>query len=137
MKRLIFAFLLSCLTSFAQSITIPAQTITTPVTINGFTAKITITVPAQTVALPASGGTALPSGITWANNVLTVAGSVQATSVSLTGGPALPTCTSGLFLWQLVSGTLTPACYVAPTLTVPAITVSQAASPINTFTLNP
>jgi hypothetical protein len=133
LTKLIFLFLLS-VSAFAQSVTIPAQTVVTPVTINGTAVNITITIPAQTVALPA---TSLPSGFTWANGVLTVPGSISATSVSLTGGSALPTCASNLYLWQYSAGELQPYCYVAPTLTIPGITVSQATSAINTITLTP
>jgi hypothetical protein len=132
MRKLWLAVVLFAAQSFGQSLTIPAQTFTTPLTINGTTIQLTITVPSQTVALPASGGASLPSGLTWSSGVLSVAGSVTATSINITGGPALPTCVSNLFLWQLVSGVLQPACY-----TLPPVTVSQAASPVNTFTFNP
>jgi hypothetical protein len=134
MKKVALLALLYAAHAFAQSITIPAQTITTPVTVNATTVKLTITVPQQVVPLPAS---VLPAGLTWSNGVLAVAGSVSATSVALTGGPALPTCASELFLWQLVSGTLQPACYTPPAFTVPPVTVSQSDSPVNTFTVTP
>jgi len=138
MKYLWLLLLLSASALAQTSLTIPAQTFQTPVTINGTVIQLSITVPSQTVTLPAQGAAAaLPSGMTFANGVLTVNGSISATSVALTGGSALPTCVSNLFLWQLVSGVLQPSCYVAPTLTVPPLTVSQAASPINTITLTP
>jgi hypothetical protein len=133
MKTLLAILLLSSKV-FAQSIIIPTQTITAPITFNGTTGSITITIPAQTVPIPAS---VLPTGLSWAGGVFTVNGNVVATSVALTGGPTLPTCVSNLFLWQMVSGSLQPFCYVAPTLTVPPITVTQASTPINTFTFTP
>ena len=131
MKLLALLFLSA--SAFAQSITIPAQTFPTTVTINGTPVTITITVPSQAVALPASAS--LPPGMTYANNVLTVNGSITTASVSLTGGTALPTCASNLFLWQLSAGILQPTCYTAPTFTIPPLTVSQVA--INTLTLTP
>src|ERR1700749_677796 len=91
MKKILL-LLLACVPCFAQTtLSIPAHSWTQPVTVNGITVTITLNEPAQTVPVPASGGSALPSGITWSNNVLTVAGTISATSVSLTGGPAIPT----------------------------------------------
>jgi hypothetical protein len=121
----------------AQSITIPAQTVVTPIAINGTTVQISIIIPAQTVPLPAGTGS-LPSGLTWSGGVLAVAGSVQATTLALTGGPTLPACVSNLyFLAPASSGstTLQPSCYVVPTLAIPPITV--ASSGPNTITLTP
>jgi hypothetical protein len=139
MKTLIALFL-STTASFAQSITIPAQTFTTPVTINGTTVQISVTVPAQAVPLPAT-GTGLPTGMTYSQSAgLTVTGGVTASGVVtgselvVTGGSAVPTCSSGLYLLQYTASTnmLTPACYT-PT-SIPAITVSQAASGAITLT---
>jgi hypothetical protein len=116
-------------------ITIPAQTVTASVPINGTTVKISIAVPAQAVPLPASIA-GLPSGFTLTNGVFTI----PASTITLTGGPALPTCASELFLWQFVAatgstpGSLQPACYVAPTLSIPPIAVSQAANGAVTLT---
>jgi hypothetical protein len=123
MRKLLFALFLSTTASFAQSITIPAQTFTTPVTINGTTVQISVTVPAQAVPLPAT-GTGLPTGMTYS----------QSAGLTVTGGSAVPTCSSGLYLLQYTASTnmLTPACYT-PT-SIPAITVSQAASGAITLT---
>lgn len=146
MKKLICSLFLWSTAALAQSsLTIPSQTFTTPVTINGTTIQVTITVPSQTVTLPASGASALPSGMTYsATTGLTVVGPitstgvVSATEVGITSGSPLPTCASLLYLWQADStGILHPACYTAPTFTVPPLTVSQSTSPINTFTFTP
>lgn len=138
MRKLLALFLLS-IPAFAQNLVIPAQTFQTPVIFNGATYTVTITVPSQTVPLPAVTAT-LPTGLTYANNVLTVAGGISTPALTLTGGPALPACASGFYLWSLNSTTkvLTPSCYTPPALTVPPVTVSQAAPPaINTFTVTP
>lgn len=140
MKRLICLLIFICGSTFGYAQTplvIPSQTVVTPVTVNGTAIQLTITIPAQTVTIPAQGAAALPTGLTWANGVFTVAGSISTTQLALTGGPSLPPSTSGLYLWQLVTGVLQPVAYVMPTFTVPPLTVSQAASPINTITLTP
>lgn len=126
MKRILL-LVVACVPCLAQTqLTIPAHQWTQPVTVNGVTVSITIKEPAQVVTLPPSGGgTALPSGLTWANGVFTVAGSVAATSVSMTGGPALPTCATNLYLWKFVAASgstpagLQPACYGLPVLSLP------------------
>lgn len=135
MKRNLVLFLLST-AAMAQTVQIPAIPMTVPIVINGTTVKITFTIPAQTITVPSSGG--LPSGMTFSSTAgLTVTGPITATQINLTGGPTLPTCASGLFLFKLTSGMLQPTCYVAPTLSIPPITVSQAASPENTLTFTP
>jgi hypothetical protein len=93
--------------------TIPAQTITSPLVVNGTTVQLSIVVPAQTVQLPASGGGtgSLPAGLTWTNSVLAVAGSITATQITLSGGPALPASSTGLYVLQLVNGALQPVAY--------------------------
>jgi hypothetical protein len=140
MRNLLFAFFLSATTSLAQSITIPAQTISTPLTINGTTVQISITIPSQTVALPAA-GPGLPPGMTYSQSAgltvtggVTASGAVTGSELAVTGGSAVPTCSSGLYLLQYTASTnmLTPACYT-PT-SIPAITVSQAASGAITLT---
>jgi hypothetical protein len=138
MKAAILALLMWSAAAFGQSsVTIPAQTFITPLTINGTTIQLTITVPSQTVALPTTApSSTLPAGVTFSTTGgLTVAGPITATSLNLTSGPALPTCTSGLYLWQLVSGVLQPACYTPSTYSPPPLTVSQAPTPINTVTI--
>lgn len=111
-------------------ITVPSQQVA--VIINGTTIQITI--PAQAVPLPAATG-ALPTGMTYsATTGLTVSGAVTASGtvtgqyLAVTGGSAVPTCTSGLYLLQYAAATntLTPACYTLSV--IPPITVSQAAS---------
>ena len=130
MKKHLLALLLSASASFAQSITIPAQTFNVPITINGTTVQVSITVPAQTVALPAAG---LPTGISYSSTAgLTVAGAITASgavtgqSLAVTGGTAIPACSGGLYLFSYTASTntLTPSCYTPPP--APAITVSQA-----------
>lgn len=123
----------------AQTVAFPATPITVPVTINGTVVNITFTIPAQTLACTGCGGSSgLPTGLTFSNGVFNVTGSiiasstVTATQISLTGGPALPTCTTNTYVLSLTSGVLSPAC-----LTLPGITVTQAASPANTITLTP
>lgn len=116
-KALLLAFALSCLFADAQSITIPAHSFTQTITINGKATKVTITEPAQTVKIPAP---ALPAGLTFANGVLAVSGSIKASSINLTGGPGLPTSANGLYLLQLKGGFLQPIPYVP--YTPPAIT---------------
>lgn len=139
MKTLLALFL--CATaSLAQSITIPAQTFSTPVTINGVTVQVSITVPSQLVSLPASTGS-LPTGMTYSSSTglsvtgpITSTGQVTATQVSLTGGSAPPTCASGLYLFSYAATTttLSLACYTPAAN--PAITVSQAAGGAITLT---
>jgi len=142
MRKFIPLLLLLGSTLFAQSaqtLTIPAQTFQTPVVFNGTTYQVTITVPSQTVTLPTVTAT-LPTGLTYAINVLTVAGGISTPALTLTGGPTLPACASGFYLWSLNTTTsiLTPSCYSPPALTVPPIAVSQAAPPaVNTFTVLP
>lgn len=97
------------LRAHAQSVTIPARSFTQAFTINGKQVKLRITVPQQIVAIPAP---TLPAGLTFSKGVLTVAGSIQATSIDLTGGSALPTSASGLYLLQLTGGFLQPVPYV-------------------------
>lgn len=120
MKQIILALMLTG-SALAQSITIPAQNVS--VTINKV--KYTITVPAQTVKLPPY---VLPAGLTWtpatstASGVLTIPGNVSASSLILTGGPALPKSDSGLYLLQMqANGFLTPTPYVPYVL--PALTI--------------
>lgn len=122
MTKLISIALLAASTAFAQSITIPAQNVTVTI---GRT-KGTITIPAQTVPLPAT----LPAGWVWTPaagttpGLLTIPGSISASSLTMTGGPALPKSASGLYLWQAqATGILTPVPYVPfvlPTLTIVA-----------------
>lgn len=113
---LIAALLLSCVFAHAQTITIPAHSFTQTFTINGKATKVTITEPAQTVKIPTP---TLPAGLTFANGVLTVSGSIKASSINLTGGPGLPTSANGLYLLQLKGGFLQPIPYVP--YTPPAI----------------
>jgi hypothetical protein len=100
----------------SQNVTIPARKITQKVTLNGRSAQITFTIPAQTVSVPTpavpAAPPALPDGLTYANGVLTVTGSIKATSIDLTGGTALPTSASGLYLLQMTGGFLQPVPYV-------------------------
>lgn len=135
MKRYLLLFIIST-AGFAQTATIAANSLTFKATING--TAVTIVGPATAVTIPVSGISGLPAGITYTNNVLTVPGGISTGTISLTSGPALPACTSGLFfLAPATSGSsvLEPSCYVPAT--IPPITVSQAASPINTLTLTP
>jgi hypothetical protein len=128
---LVVAFMLSCAFAGAQTkvtsqnVTIPARTITQKVILNGRSAQITFTIPAQTVSMPKPAvpatPPALPDGLTYANGVLTVAGSIKAASIDLTGGSALPTSANGLYLLQLTGGFLKPVPYVPyspPTVSV-------------------
>lgn len=116
-------------------ITIPAQQV--PLIWNGKTLKVNI--PAQTVPLPALSGSSLPAGLTFTPAsgttpaVLAVAGNVSAASISLSGGPPLPTSANGLYLLQMqATGFLTPVPYVPVVL--PAMTVTQADPTTNSFT---
>jgi hypothetical protein len=110
-----------------NALVIPAQTVNSPLVVNGTTVQLSIAIPAQTVQVPAS-TSGLPTGITWANGVLTVAGSITATQVTLSGGPALPASPSGLYVLQLVNGVLEP-------VALPPITAASVAA--NTVTLTP
>lgn len=142
MKRILWLLLYSTV-AVAQSITIPSQTVVTPVTINGTTVQVSVVIPAQTVALPAQGGASLPSGMTYSTTAglqvtgpITSTAGITATSLTMTSGPTVPTnCTNNLYLWQLVSGSLVPVCYTAPALTIPPITVSSTGP--NQITLTP
>jgi hypothetical protein len=110
-----------------QTLTIPARTIPTTITANGATAQATITIPAQTVTLPTQGGSALPSGMTYTSagglNVvgpITSSGQITGTTISLTSGTALGTCTSGIYIWQMNAGILGPVC-LGPITVTPAL----------------
>ena len=140
MKRIILLLLLTT-SAFAQCptgatcITIPSQPVS--VTFNGKVYRVNI--PAQTVPLPALGGSALPAGLTWTPatsttpGVLSVAGNVSAASISLTGGPTLPSSASGLYLLQQqTTGFLTPVPYVP--IALPALSLTQPDPTTNTFT---
>lgn len=116
---LLLAFASSHVYVNAQSITIPAHSFSQTITINGKPTKVTITEPAQTVKIPAP-VTALPKGLTFANGVLTVSGSIKASSINLTGGPSMPVSANGLYIFQLKGGYLQPVPYVP--YTPPAIT---------------
>lgn len=118
MRYLLALFLLS-VSAFAQTITIPAQTVTATITIQGTTVKVPITIPSQKVAWPFT-------GITWANSALVVNGTVTAKQLSLTGGPALPTSSSGYYLFKLTNGVLSPVAY--PPVT-PAVTATKVVAP--------
>jgi hypothetical protein len=138
MKK-VLCLLLCTGTALAQSITIPSQTVVTPVTINGTTVQISITIPAQTVTLPTSTA-GLPSGMTYSSTAglsvtgpIVSTGSISATTLSLTSGPTLPTSTSGMYVWELTGGLLEPVPYIPYVL--PPLTVASSAA--NTITLTP
>lgn len=107
------------------TITIPAQTVTSPLTVNGTKINLSIAIPAQAITIPDSSG-GLPAGLTWSNGVFTVAGSITASQVTLTGGPTLPPSDSGLYVLQLVNGVLEPVAYPP---------ISAASTAANTITL--
>lgn len=94
-------------------VTIPAQTVTSPLVVNGVTVNLSIAIPAQTIQVPAGGGgtSTLPAGLTWSGGVLAVAGAITATQITLSGGPALPPSASGLYVLQNVGGVLEPVAY--------------------------
>jgi hypothetical protein len=118
---LLLAFALSCVSAGAQTVTLPARTVTQTVTLNGRSAQLTFTIPAQTVLIPKPAVVTppLPTGITFSNGVLTVAGSISATALNLTGGATTPVSASGLYLLQLTDGFFHPVPYVPY---VPAVT---------------
>ena len=124
------------------AVTGPAQDTTIAVTLPAATAagQVLTSTGANsiyTAQTPASSGSGLPSGLTFTGGVFTVngaeivTGGLSVSTVTLTGGAALPTCTSELFVQQLNTTTdaLTYAC-----LPLPKIVVTQPASNSFTFT---
>jgi hypothetical protein len=77
---------------------------------------VTGTAPSQTVTWGAGTATSpIPPGnfFSVSGGVLAT-GNVQGNALQLTGGPLVPACSSELFLWQLVNGSIQLYCYTAP-----------------------
>jgi hypothetical protein len=124
LRKLLLFLLLPC-AALAQTAVIPANSMTFTGVVNG--TPVSLTGPTQAVTINVSGlSSGLPTGMTYSSTAglsvigpITSSGMVTATEVSLTGGAVLPSCTSGLYLYQYTASTnaLTPVCLSPVTVT--------------------
>jgi hypothetical protein len=98
-------------TAPSQTVTWGSATTTSPIP----TGTVTVTGPSAPITLPVSGvggGSGLPSGMTYSTTTglsvtgpITSSGALTGTQLSLTSGPALPTCSSGIYVYQVNAST--------------------------------
>lgn len=138
MKTFLLSLFLLAGSAFAQTATIPANSMTFTGTVNGI--AITLTGPKVAVSVPITGITAssgLPNGMTYSSTAglnvvgpITSNGLITGTQLSLTSGTAPATSPTGFYVYSLVNG-------VYALVPLPAVSITQLASPANTFTITP